>query len=62
MKCSIVVCPAPATWEGTIKAEGRDYLYREVAYCDEHAWTQVHSVPDGLGMSLAPIGQKEKQP
>lgn len=54
MKCSVVVCTRPATWEGVLSIIERQEFSIDVAYCDGHAFTQVNSVPDGLRLSLIP--------
>jgi hypothetical protein len=75
MKCFIAVCRLPATWEGVLSIVPSSDLVsdpifelvdaaikhdREVAYCDDHAWIQTNSVPDGLALRLTPIGQESK--
>lgn len=59
-KCSIVICPKPAKWEGTLGIPGEPKFDRKVQYCDEHSWTQVNSVPDTMKLTLTPIGQEAK--
>lgn len=56
-KCLITVCPRRATWEGTLSYPELPQFDREIAYCDEHAWMQINRTPDGLVMTLTPIGQ-----
>lgn len=58
-KCAITVCNERASWEGTLAALNGEHS-REVVYCDDHAWSQIQSVPSTLSLHLKPIGQRSK--
>lgn len=59
MKCTIYICEARPTWEGTYSTiDGSQSV--DVCYCDSHAWSQINSVPDTLSLRLTPISQRSK--
>lgn len=53
--CSVRLCEMGAEWQGTLGVVSTDRRIK-VAYCDSHARSQMHAIPETLELCLTPVG------